>query len=293
MDDICNYAFKKAVSELKISMIKQCLDAKIAITNNILESCVSQYYCFDNDENNNNFTERIELFNTIFGKTNEGYKTDKYPYERGTDQRAEKNILVMKIFDLLLEYISDDLIFSTNLITKCISRKYYFIKKIIKTGRYGNDPKLLFTTLDNYKLSDAKILLDNGYNIHLEKMIYESIKCENSSILQSIVDLKIDINSFRPMILNYCKCNSNMICTDIKQILIDNANILSKNDLSVYMMISLPETLLKIIEQLDVCNYILSIYVQLIQKSNTDYIIYLQNTKLQSPKKSWLRQTYS
>lgn len=106
----------------------------------------------------------------------------------------------MKIFDLLLEYISDDLIFSTNLINKCISRKYYFIKKIIKTGKYGNDPNLLFTALDNHKLSDAKILLDNGYNIHLEKMIYESVKYKNLFVLQSIVDLKIDINLFRPII---------------------------------------------------------------------------------------------
>lgn len=53
------------------------------------------------------------------------------------------------------------------------------------------------------------------------------------------------------------------------------------------MLILLPEILLKIIEQVDVSNYIVSIYVQLIQKSNIDYITYLQNTI--PPVKSCLR----
>lgn len=85
MDNICNYAFKKAVSELKIKMIKQCLDTKVSVTNKILDSCVSQYDRYDNNDYNN-FIERIELFNTIFGKTNKGYKTGKHRDERGIDQ---------------------------------------------------------------------------------------------------------------------------------------------------------------------------------------------------------------
>lgn len=277
MDDIVNYAFKKAVSSHKIPIIKQCLDINVIITNEILIACVKKYGHYLDDRKSVNFTERIELFNTEFNRTNKGYERN-FDYKRGIEQSDERDILITKIFDLLLEYIPNNLIFSAELIDICSYIDYYFINKIIKIGRYVHNEKLLFESLYECNLENVEKLLQNNHDIYLESIIIKSIKNSIITIFENLQKLKIDIYPFRPAIINYCKLNTPMINVDIKEILIDYP-VFPKIELNTYMLFSCQEIQSELINQPDIFNHILMIYIQLIQKFNDEYITILQNAR--------------
>lgn len=285
MENIINYAFKQALIEFEIDIIKQCIDAKIVITNEILISCVTEQYIDRESEMDNLYYKKIAIFNDTFGKKNKDY-----PAKYSENYIQPKKILVRKIFNLLLENISDDLILSVDLIN--LSRRDdYLLNKIVKMGRYDRNKKvdklLLYATLNGNDLSNAKLLLDTGYDIYLESIILLAIDISRPIILENLIKLNIDFHQFRPTILNSWEYGSiddygiqqTMMRPEIKQTLIDTFTILSKDDLLRYMLILCPEINVDLINNFDICNSIILILIQLIQKSNNEYITFLENTR--------------
>lgn len=283
MENIINYAFNRALIEFEIPIIKQCLDAKITITNEILMSSVAQSTDERDSELDYLYTEKISVFNNIFEKTNEDYlTTDNYIRPR--------HILVRKIFDLLLENIPNDLILSVDLIN-ATSLDDYLLNKIVKIGKYDHDDDtdelLLYATLNGNNLSNAELLLNIGYDIYLEPIILRAITSSHPIILKNLMKLNIDFHQFRPTILNSWEYGSDddygvrqtMMEPDIKRILMDTFTILSENDLLCYMLIMCPEISINLINNFDVVNSIILILIQLIQKSNNEYITFLENTQ--------------
>lgn len=283
MGDIFHYAFKMAVKNCEIMIIKQCLDANIKITNEILISSVIEYSPYEPCYGENyygtegEYQEKTQLFNTIFNTTN------KSKFNNDVSIRGK---LIRKIFKLLLNNIPDNLQLSTDLIESCNSDDY-LINEIVKTGRYHPNHEevenFIYATLSQNNLDAAKTLLDNEGDegdIYLESIILNSIIYEEISIFKSLEKLDINFNKFRTAIINNYDVrklnykNKNYIISEMKQILINGVIYPSKKDILIFMFL----TKFIIIDHLDLSNFILSTYKELIETSNNEYISFLENT---------------